>query len=253
MENRGLSNIIATVLIVLLAIVAVGVIWGFLNSSILEVDFSDVNSLRDSISIDKESVKINEDEKLVSFSVKRNSGSNAEISSLAIVLSDESGNSEKFVEEGLEVLESKLVEISYFGLTNLTEISIFPVFKFSGGKSSVGRIEYKYDFKGDEESFFALVDLEESTCNDSDSGEDSEFVFGETLFVYYVCDDFSEENLDFECSFSGNVFGDTCLDVENLVEFSCDENLGVVSEEIDCEFGCSQGRCLSLEGEGGLN
>jgi len=123
MKKRGLSGVIVTLLIVLLAIVAVGIVWVVI-SNLLAQNEGDINRGGIFIDFDVKSVKVNSGS--IDVKVKRNSGS-GEITALKFLVSD-GVNSQTFEEPTtMDELSERTFTLTYTGLVK--SVSVAPVFK----------------------------------------------------------------------------------------------------------------------------
>ena len=134
MKKRGLSTIVATLLIILLVLVAVGIVWGVVRNIITQ-GAEEVSLGKLTLSLEISNVKVTDTG--VDVQVKRNPGA-GEISGLKFII-DDGVDTVVFEEEAtLQELASKTFTLDYTGLVK--EISIAPVFTLESGKESVGNI-----------------------------------------------------------------------------------------------------------------
>ena len=133
MKKRGLSNIISTVLIVLLVIVIVGVVWITISKLIttssqnVEKSQQEILLSQNKFSIIQDSVVVNEDKSL-QFSLKRLTGEKT-ITGINIVLKDSAGNIRTIYKNiSFEIGESKLITLSSseINLNDVVKIEIYP-------------------------------------------------------------------------------------------------------------------------------
>ncbi len=180
MKKKGLSDVITSVLVILLSIAAVIIVWAFVRNLIVKstegVDAGEVNTI---LSIPPKYVKLIDGN--VGFRVVRESG-DADLKSLVIIL-EGGGKSVSIRKEDvdLNVLESVSLEINYAesGISTLSSIAVAPVFVDSKGNERTGRISDKYIIKAGQNTG-GQGGGEEPECEDGniDAGEDCEFDAG---------------------------------------------------------------------------
>lgn len=144
MNKRGLSDVVTTVLIILLVVAAVTIIWGFLLPVLNSTNKIDARTLTTGISIKSQSVTITND-KNISFNVGMASGD--KVSGAKIIISDSSGNvKEAYRNFSLQNLEVKSVFISYaeHGLANPSKITIYPLIDTNTGVQ-IGSVQSEYN------------------------------------------------------------------------------------------------------------
>ncbi len=147
MEKRGLSQVVTTLLFVLLALGAVLLVWNLVRGIIVEEgEGLDISLL--TVNLEIVSADNDIDGKSVSVLVKRNAG-DGNIEGLKIILEDIDGNSiSRDVNLVIEELEIKRVSVDYSGenIGEIVSVSIAPVLLFSSGKEVVGSTTSKYSF-----------------------------------------------------------------------------------------------------------
>ncbi len=149
MGKRGLSDIVSTGLLILLAIAGVIIIWGVARTFFIGTG-ENINTdvFTSSFNIPADKVKIDRGIKYVSFSLKRGAGK-ADITGLKIVLEDSEGTSAVFNISSLNELESKVIDLSYAdtSLKDLAKISAAPVLEGANGKEMQAGIvgDYKLE------------------------------------------------------------------------------------------------------------
>src|SRR3989344_5813845 len=131
MNKRGLSDIIATVLIVLLALVAVAILWVFISNPISKAGVkigSDSQFIGTRFSIVPGSVDVVGGQ--VDLILERKSGG-GELAGFIVVLEDSNGKSFSYDNNkdiGFDVLERKKISIamSGTGLSDVVKVSVYP-------------------------------------------------------------------------------------------------------------------------------
>jgi len=134
MQKRGLSSIVVTLIIVLLAIVAIGIIWGVIRGVITKSS-KQVNAF--TFSLDLKILNAYRSSNQIIVNVERRPGQ-GEIVGLAFALKNESGSSELIkVDTTLNELESKDFTLTPSSIDPLTikEVSVAPIYLASGDKT----------------------------------------------------------------------------------------------------------------------
>jgi hypothetical protein len=144
MNKKGLSGVVTTVLIILLALVAIGGLWVVIQNLVIEG--SDQISLEKfTLSIGIESAKINYTTGLAEVKVVRNSGQ-GNLSEIIFIVSDpKTSETFRVPVSDFDELEKRtfilnLNEKEFMNLPEIYEISIQPVFVASSGKGLIGEI-----------------------------------------------------------------------------------------------------------------
>jgi len=142
MEKRGISAIIATVLIILITVVAVGIIWMVVIPLIAEADFSGANSARLSIPTQGGYTFYDPDTRILHVQVKR--GADTEDIIGVEFLVSVKGNSIKFPDEGekLDAPGPNEAKLYYLDLSGYIEegdletipdsVTVVPIFNANG-------------------------------------------------------------------------------------------------------------------------
>ncbi len=143
-NQKGLSAIVATLIIILLVLVAVGIVWVVVNNVIQE-GAEEIDLGKFTLDLEIKRVQI-EDNNVTVVVVKRNPGEGNFIG-MNFVFSD--GINSEIIRENtvFQELDEKsfrftLTEIS---TTNLKTISVVPIFELSSGKESIGNIADSFD------------------------------------------------------------------------------------------------------------
>ncbi len=161
MKKRGLSTIVATLLIILLVLVAVGIVWGVVRNIITE-GAEEVSLGKLTLSLEISNVKVTDTG--VEVQVKRNPGA-GEMSGIKFII-DNGEDTVVFEEEiALQELASKTFTLDYTGVVK--EVSIAPVFTLESGKEKVGNIADDF-----ERAIFRSDDGEMDSNNQGDGGDD---------------------------------------------------------------------------------
>jgi len=143
-NSKGLSEVVTTLIIILLVLVAIGIVWVVVNN-ILQSGAEQAEIERFTLDLDIKSVKIQENNVTVVV-VKRNPGE-GDFVGLNFVFSD--GKNSEIIRQNasLKELDTKsftftLTEINPL---NLKTVSIVPIFKLSSGKEALGIITDIFD------------------------------------------------------------------------------------------------------------
>ncbi|MEK6933634.1 MAG: LamG domain-containing protein [Nanoarchaeota archaeon] len=151
MNKRGVSDVITTVLIILLVLAAVAIIGGIILKNLgdasekIEAGFNTV-----SLSIPQQSVKIDPATGLVNLNVQRNAGQ-GNVKAFNVILEDSSGQRSVIrVDQPIAELETKSVQVTYSGLTDVKKISISPIIQTSKGNEFQSEILTTTQLSGSE-------------------------------------------------------------------------------------------------------
>ena len=147
--KRGISAVIVTMIIIFLALVSTGIVWGVVKNIISSgSDQISLGSFTTDVEI--QSVKVGEE--TVDVDVKRNVGG-GDVTRLKFVFSDgqDSGVIERTV--SLEELEQEKFTffLSQLPITSLKTVSVSPVFISESGKETIGKVQDEFEFKEGEE------------------------------------------------------------------------------------------------------
>ena len=144
-NKRGLSTIVATLLIILLTLVAVGVIWMVVRN-VIQSGTEQISLGKITLDLEMKSVSVNVSNNSMEIKVKRNTGS-GEFVGLSFIIEDGS-NSEVIKENvSMEELETRNFQLSNFtkiNISRVTKVSIAPIFRLESGKEVVGDVKDEY-------------------------------------------------------------------------------------------------------------
>ena len=185
-DKKGLSTIVATLLIILLVLVAAGIVWVVVKKTINKN--SELISLG-TTTVELEIVSVAQDGTGTSIKVRRNPGE-GKISGLIFSITDDSGQSHTFERMGsIEQLEVKVFLLDYTG--EIVSISVAPIFLTESGKEitgNVGDTYYEPDYGGpgsgtgndggsctpdcwnDQYSYHIDCGISENNCGDCSTG-----------------------------------------------------------------------------------
>jgi len=139
--KKGLSDSVSAMLMILLALIAIGIIW-FGIQAILKNTQGSIDTLKVLLNIEEESTQINPD-LTISIKVSRGIGE-GNLTAINFIISNDQGEEVQKVESNLGELESETFTITPT-LENVKIISIAPVGIVSG-KIQIGQIKDSYVF-----------------------------------------------------------------------------------------------------------
>ena len=151
MEKRGVSDVITTVLIILLVLAAVAIIGGIILKNLgdasekIEAGFNTV-----SLSVPLQSVKVDPAIGLINLNVQRNAGQ-GNVKAFNVILEDSSGQRKVIrVDQPIAELETKSVNVRYSGLIDVKKISVSPIIQTSKGSEFQAEILTTTQLSGSE-------------------------------------------------------------------------------------------------------
>jgi hypothetical protein len=138
-DSRGLSTIVATLIIILLVLVAVGILWVVVRN-VIQTNSEQVSLGKLTLDLSIERIQISGNN--LSITVKRNAGK-GEFVGLSFVVED-GENSEVFT----EYVSMNELDVKTFTFTlnqtnpdNIKKIKIVPIFRLKSGKEFVGEVK----------------------------------------------------------------------------------------------------------------
>ena len=146
MSKKGLSDVVTTVIIILLSLVAIGVVW-FVVQNI-------ISSGSDSIGIDQFSVDINFlrasiNGNDVNLTVKRSAG-RGDMGGMKFIVTDGLASEEFTINEALTELQEKTYTVTLISLvpTEVTMASVAPIYVQNNGADLLGEVTDTIIFVG---------------------------------------------------------------------------------------------------------
>jgi hypothetical protein len=143
-NNKGLSSIVTTLILIVLSLVAIGVVWGVVSNLLKNQSQSATNSLSQlfiSLKVQSVNMKSNGDIEVI---VHRNSGEGT-LKSINFIVSD--GTDSKLIKKDttLTPLGTQIFTLTYaeIGTMGIKEISISPIID-SNGQETIGSAVDKY-------------------------------------------------------------------------------------------------------------
>lgn len=242
MDNkRGLSQIVTTIILVLLILVAIAGIWAVVNSFLIKGS-ERINLDQFTINLKMKSASINYTTGIAEVSVFRDSGA-GDLESIKFIVEDKKNSyvferdASTLFELGTRTYTLDLTEADYLALREIYKISIAPVYVVGEGSSQLGSVS---DTVGGLNTGVNLTDVSTggndtsggTVCNrDSDCGvdvwvEDTEVCDSETIVTKYLKSFYCEEGF---CGSDVNseIF-EMCQDGEFCYDGQC------IEEEIPC-------------------
>jgi hypothetical protein len=149
MNKKGLSDVITTLIIIVLVIVAIAIIWAIVRPFI--ADSTDEVSLgKFTIALEIKSVSLDRDANSSTVSVKRNKGE-ASLSGIRFVFFN--GTSSESFDNETSLLENGLAAFDFnlsMNVSNIVEVSIAPILISPSGKESIMDIIDTHVIRGSE-------------------------------------------------------------------------------------------------------
>ncbi len=138
MNKRGLSDVVTTLIIILISLVAVGIVW-VVVSNVLESGSEEVDLGQFSLDLAIESVKI-QDGNVAVVLVKREVGK-GNFTAMDFIFSDGQNSETIRVNESLTELGQKtfMFTLQELNTSNLKEVSVIPVLISDSGKETIGK------------------------------------------------------------------------------------------------------------------
>jgi hypothetical protein len=139
-NKRGLSGIVATLLIILLVIVAVAIVWTVVRN-VLEKGSDEVGFSTITTTLDVQDVQVADG--IASVNVKREVG-DGNVVGVKIVVSDgQNSISQDFI-QSLEELESQTFDVDVSSLSGVSEVLVSPILELPSGEQVLGEVTDNY-------------------------------------------------------------------------------------------------------------
>lgn len=146
-EKRGLSQVITTLIIILLVLVAVGGIWVVVNNFI-QTGSEQIELGKFTLDLQIKSVNVLGDDVTVTIVVRRNPGK-GELVGMNFIFSD--GQNSEVVREDtvLKEFEEKTFTftLAEVNTSNLKDVSVAPIYELSSGKEEAGNVADMFNIK----------------------------------------------------------------------------------------------------------
>ena len=143
MNKRGLSNVIVTLIIIVISLIAVGLVWGVVQNIISE-GTEDISLAGFKIDIKILGAEINENN--INVNVKRNVGS-GDLTGIKFIFSDGENTEAKEKTVSLKELESESFDLALddLNVSEIKTVSIAPIYLSGSGKEVLGNIADTYN------------------------------------------------------------------------------------------------------------
>lgn len=144
-NEKGLSTIVATLLIILLTLVAVGIIWVVIRN-VIQSNTEQISLGKFTLDLEIKDVLVNFTNHSLNIKIKRNAGE-GEISGLDFIVED--GDNTEVVESNLSLkeLEERTINLplsSSINISKIQKVSVAPIFKLESGKEVIGDVKDEY-------------------------------------------------------------------------------------------------------------
>jgi hypothetical protein len=143
-DKRGLSTIVATLLIILLTLVAVGIIWVVIRN-VLQGGSEQISLGKFTLNLEIKDVTLNITNSSINVKIKRNAGA-GEIVGLDFIVED--GDTTEVAKTNLSLteLEERTVKLNLdsVNVSRIQKVSVAPVFLLESGKESIGDVKDEY-------------------------------------------------------------------------------------------------------------
>ncbi len=171
MNKRGLSEVVTTLIIILLVLVAIGSVW-VIVSNVLSKGSDSIELGKFTIDVNFLKASLNGSNALLT--VKRTSGA-GNLTGLKFIISD-GFNSEDFDEAtNLTELQEKtfIVNLSSLNPDNAKTVSVAPIYSSASGKETIGDVTDTYTFRAGSGSFSGGTGNEGSGGNDNGGNQNA--------------------------------------------------------------------------------
>lgn len=147
MEKRGLSEVVTTLILVLLVIVALGIVWVVIRNTI-QSSSEQINLEALTTNLEIKSATIDNSTGDASITLKRNKGSGNPIG-LIFVFTNGTESEQIRINQTLNELETKTfnMQISKLNPSGITKVSISSIYKLESGKETVSNPLAEYKIK----------------------------------------------------------------------------------------------------------
>ena len=130
MQRKGLSDVVTTVLLIAVALVAVMIIWNFISPTLQNANINTA-AYTSQFSVSPNSVTLDPNSDMVNLNVERKAG-DGNVVGFLVGLQDPAGNIKTFRQNlTINELESKNVGVNYtdFPMDDIVSITVTPIFK----------------------------------------------------------------------------------------------------------------------------
>ena len=191
MNNKGLSEVIVAVILIVVSLVAVGIVWAVI-SNVLQSGTEDISLGFEGLSgiqleIVESSVVVDNSSQFVSMNIRRGKG-DANLGKIKFIFFDGTNSGSVDVETNLQQLGTDHFTIDYsgLGLSTIIEISIAPILISESGRESLRDITDTYDVPGS--AIGVAIPPVPQVCNDTDT-DNYNLTSGGVCGLLVDCDD----------------------------------------------------------------
>jgi len=217
-DNKGLSTIVATLLIILLVLVAVGIIWVVIKN-VISNSSEQISTGTFTISLEIVSASQPQDSSNniinTNIKVKRNAGE-GELEGLIFTIFDGTDTyTYKKTNVSLDQLETKTFVVDYTG--KIVSISVYPILATSSGKETTGNLADTYYASGKEEyiSDDCVPSCTGKECGDNGCGGNCG-----------ICDNSTPYCINGECNAESGLGENCSCAATTCIGSSCDNGIG---------------------------
>jgi hypothetical protein len=149
-DIRGLSTIVATLLVIMLTLVAVGIIWVVVKD-VIDTNTDQISLGKFTLDLEIKNVTVNVTNSSIMVKVKRNPGE-GDISGLKFVVEDDENTDVIEYNSSLAELEEKSITLavsSDINLSKIQKVSVAPIFILESGKETIGDVKDEYELGSD--------------------------------------------------------------------------------------------------------
>ena len=145
MKKRGLSNVIVTLIIIVISLIAVGLVWGVARQIISE-ETEDISLA--GLKINIKILKVEIDGNNISVNIKRNSGQ-GNLTGIKFIFSDEENTEIKERTVSLKELESNAFDFTLddLNVSEVKSVSIAPIYLSNSRKETLGNVADLFNIK----------------------------------------------------------------------------------------------------------
>jgi cysteine-rich repeat protein len=171
-NSRGLSTIVATLLVILLTLVAVGIIWVVVKN-VIQQGAEQVSLGKFTLNLEIKNVGIDPaSPNYINVKIRRNPGA-GDIAGLNFIIDDgDTTEVVKLENLSLNELEERTINISLKSITNASKIqtvSVAPIFRLESGKEVTGDVKDEYTIPKSSGTTVSTGCLSGSECNDGNA------------------------------------------------------------------------------------
>ena len=152
-DKRGMSTIVANLVIILLVIVAIGIVWVVINN-VIKGGTEGVSLNKINVGLKLSNVELGPNE--VTVTVERTSGS-GNMSGISFVVSNGTYSEVFEVDSSLDSLQQGTYTLQSVNVTNIETIEAYPIILSNSGEEVVSENKFEYEVSYDEVLISGLV------------------------------------------------------------------------------------------------